>query len=140
MKVIIIDDDAEDRQFLFLALQEIDNGVEVLEAPTCMQGLQHLDIRINEPVDYIILDINMPGTNGKECLGIIKRNNHLKDIPVVMLSTSSYYKDMTECLAGGALVYIVKPTNIKDLVAALSFMREERPSLSRSAGTNDPVF
>ncbi len=139
MKVIIIDDDAEDRQFLVLALQTIDDKVEVLEAPTCMHGLKHLDIRINEAIDYIFLDINMPGTNGKECLGIIKQNVHLKDLPVVMLSTSSYYKDMAECLEAGALVYIVKPSRLSDLVDALNFMREEPPYRSGTGGTKGRV-
>jgi DNA-binding response OmpR family regulator len=140
MKVIIIDDDAEDRSFLLQALQAIDNSVAVLEAPTCMDGLQHLDIRIKEPVDYIFLDINMPVTNGKECLGIIKQNIHLKDIPVIMLSTSSYYKDRLECLDAGALVYIVKPSRLNELVEALSFIQEKPPSAAVSGGGTDPVF
>lgn len=130
MKVIIIDDDAEDRQFLIDALMAIDNVLEVLEAPTCMHGLKHLDIRINETIDYIFLDINMPITNGKECLSIIKRNSFLKDIPVVMLSTSSYAQDKSDCLNAGALVYIVKPTSLSELVKSLGFLRSEPPSLT----------
>jgi DNA-binding response OmpR family regulator len=130
MKVIIIDDDSEDRQFLIDALGAIDNKLEVLEAPTCMHGLKHLDIRINDPIDYIFLDINMPITNGKECLSIIKRNSFLRDIPVVMLSTSSYAQDIADCLNAGAHLYIVKPNSIWELVESLSFLRGEPPSLT----------
>jgi len=128
MKVIIIDDDEEDRQFLIDALLTIDNVLQVLEAPTCTHGLQHLDISIKEHIDYIFLDINMPETNGKECLQIIKRNNSLKDIPVVMLSTSSYSRDKAECLEAGALVYIVKPNSMSALIESLSFLREKPTS------------
>jgi len=134
MKVIIIDDDAEDRQFLIEALKSVDDVLEVLEAPTCLHGLKQLDIRINEPIDYIFLDINMPGTNGKDCLGIIKQNNFLKDIPVIMLSTSSHYQDKIDCLEAGAFVYIVKPNRFSELVESLSFLREEPPYQSRSGG------
>ena len=139
MKVIIIDDDAEDRQFLIDALRSIADVVEILEAPTCMDGLKHLDIRIAQPIDYIFLDINMPGANGKECLSIIKRNNFLKHIPVVMLSTSSYAKDRDDCLNAGAFMYIVKPNSLKDLVKALGFLRQDPQYRSGTGGSNDQV-
>jgi DNA-binding response OmpR family regulator len=139
MKVIIIDDDAEDRQFLIDALRSVDDTLEVLEAPTCMDGLKHLDIRIAEPVDYIFLDINMPGANGKECLGIIKKNNFLKHIPVVMLSTSSYARDKEDCLNAGAFMYIVKPNSLRDLVGALDFLRQDSSYRSGTGGSSDQV-
>jgi DNA-binding response OmpR family regulator len=134
MKVIIIDDDSEDRQFLIDALKAIDDKLEVLEAPTCMHGLTHLDIRINDPIDYIFLDINMPITNGKECLAIIKRNSFLKDIPVVMLSTSSHVQDIEDCLNAGAHLYLVKPNSFSELVGCLSFLRSDPPSLTAEKG------
>ena len=134
--VIIIDDDADDRQFLIDALKVIDDEVEVLEAPTCMLGLKHIDIRINEPVDYIFLDINMPETSGKECLKIIKLNTFLKHIPVVMLSTSSYYGDKSDCLEGGAFMYIVKPGNFRDLVESLTFLRQDPLPWTGSGGSD----
>jgi DNA-binding response OmpR family regulator len=135
MKAIIIDDDADDRQFLIDALWSIDETLEILEAPNCMDGLTHLDIRISEPIDYIFLDINMPGTNGKECLEIIKKNKFLKDIPVVMLSTSSYQQDKADCLNAGAMAYIVKPGRLMDLVDALSFLRQD-PAHQRKEGAS----
>jgi DNA-binding response OmpR family regulator len=130
MKAIIIDDDSEDRQFLIEALSAIDVNLEVLEAPNCIDGLKHLDIRINDPIDYIFMDINMPITDGKECLSMIKRNTFLKDIPVVMLSTSSYAKDIADCLNAGAHQYIVKPNRLDELVECLNFLRREPPSLT----------
>ncbi len=62
--------------------------------------------------DMIILDINMPGMNGKEALKRIKSDPDFKKIPVVMLSTSTYEKDITESYLLGANAYTVKPFDV----------------------------
>ncbi len=67
----------------------------------------------------ILLDLNLPGTDGRELLREIKQDNTLKTIPVVVLTTSSNPKDITACYQRGANGYIIKPMNFDNLKQAI---------------------
>jgi CheY-like chemotaxis protein len=60
----------------------------------------------------ILLDLNLPGTDGREVLEQIKQDDSLKTIPVVIFTTSSNPKDIETCYQYGASGYILKPMNI----------------------------
>ena len=62
----------------------------------------------------ILLDLNMPDTNGIEFLSILKENPDLKHIPVVILTTSDSNKDIIECYKLGIAGYILKPLKYED--------------------------
>jgi len=66
--------------------------------------------------DIILLDLNLPGTNGREVLEIIKADTNLKRIPVIVLTSSQADKDVIESYDLHANCYIVKP------VDAIKFM------------------
>ena len=57
----------------------------------------------------ILMDINLPGMDGKQLLDIIKRDEQLKDIPVVMLTCSDTDADISECYDKQVNWYITKP-------------------------------
>jgi CheY-like chemotaxis protein len=61
----------------------------------------------------VLLDLNLPGTDGREVLQHIKENAELSAIPVVILSTSSNPKDLEFCYGNGANSYLVKPMSLK---------------------------
>jgi len=61
----------------------------------------------------IVLDLNLPGTDGREVLAALKKDRDLQMIPVIILSTSSNPKDVTACYRQGVSGYIVKPMDIK---------------------------
>lgn len=63
----------------------------------------------------IVLDLNLPGTDGREVLRRIKEDEKLKTIPVVVFTTSDNPKDVAECYQYGANSYIVKPINFARL-------------------------
>ncbi|MBK1990674.1 response regulator [Sphaerospermopsis aphanizomenoides BCCUSP55] len=63
----------------------------------------------------IILDLNLPGTDGRQILRQIKQDCHLKTIPVVIFTTSNNPKDINECYQYGANSYIVKPIDFTRL-------------------------
>lgn len=65
--------------------------------------------------DLVILDLNLPGTDGREVLAVIKTNPHLKTIPVVILTTSSNPKDIQTCYQSGVNSYLLKPMKIDQL-------------------------
>ena len=70
----------------------------------------------------ILLDLNLPGTDGKDVLEEIKQDENLKIIPVVVFTTSSNPQDVQACYQRGANNYILKPMD-------LSEMREKVESL-----------
>lgn len=64
--------------------------------------------------DIIFLDIRMPRQGGMATLEVIKQDEHLRDIPVVMISTSSTAPEIKECYRLGASGYITKPLQFDD--------------------------
>jgi CheY-like chemotaxis protein len=65
--------------------------------------------------DLMILDLNLPGTDGREVLVAIDASKHLKTIPIVVLTTSSNPKDIQTCYESGVNSYLVKPMKIDQL-------------------------
>ncbi|BAY20645.1 response regulator receiver protein [Calothrix sp. NIES-2100] len=63
----------------------------------------------------IVLDLNLPGTDGREVLHRIKQDDSLKTIPVVVFTTSNNPKDIQDCYKYGVNSYIVKPINFAQL-------------------------
>ena len=72
--------------------------------------------------DLILLDLNLPKTDGREVLEIIKKNIELRDIPVIILSGSDRESDMTSSYDLHANSYVVKPDSFegfKEIVASI---------------------
>ena len=62
--------------------------------------------------NIILLDLNLPGTDGKEVLRTIKTDPNLQKIPVIVLTTSSAEQDIEQCYAAGANSYVQKPVDL----------------------------
>lgn len=67
----------------------------------------------------ILLDLNLPGTDGRQVLAEIKKEESLKQIPVVVLTTSADERDIFACYSAGANSYIQKPVDIDGFVKAI---------------------
>jgi CheY-like chemotaxis protein len=67
----------------------------------------------------ILLDLNLPGTDGRQVLSEIKGSEGLRDIPVVVLTTSADERDISACYRAGANSYIQKPVDIDGFVKAI---------------------
>lgn len=72
----------------------------------------------------ILLDLNMPGIDGREVLRQLKDYPELRRIPVVVLTTSSDVKDVDECYEIGASTYIQKPVSFGGLTEAIRTMKD----------------
>ncbi len=81
-------------------------------------------------VDLILLDINVPVMDGFEFLEKVKKHEKFKNINIVMCSTSPYQEDIKKAKSLGALDYIVKPTTIEKLEAAVA--KANRVTFSRA--------
>jgi CheY-like chemotaxis protein len=110
--VLLIDDDKDDQEIFQKELNKFNSSITVLSA---YNGQEGIDLLNKISADYIFLDINMPVMNGIDALKLIKQNKFLKDIPVIIYSTSDGrgYKKMALDL--GAINYFTKPTSINGL-------------------------
>jgi CheY-like chemotaxis protein len=72
----------------------------------------------------ILLDLNLPGTDGPEVLRVIKGDEFLRRIPVIVLTTSSAPADIQQCYDCGANSYIVKPVELENFVDAVARLRD----------------
>jgi CheY-like chemotaxis protein len=117
MTILYADDDADEIDFFCHALKIIDYSVECITAHDGRQALDVLD-KISMP-DLIFLDLNMPRLNGKECLRLIKNNERLKQIPVVIYSNAASKKDIDELYQIGAFKFLRKHFDIPGLCREL---------------------
>jgi CheY-like chemotaxis protein len=116
----------EDSDEYFEVLTRIINRLNTfaLSIHRCIDGDDALDFLNHEGIyrdahshphpDLMILDLNLPGTDGREVLATIAQTPNLKTIPVVILTTSSNPKDIATCYQSGVNTYIVKPMNISE--------------------------
>ncbi len=72
-----------------------------------------------ERPSLILLDLNLPGQNGRSVLHQLKDEVSLRDIPVVIVSTSNNPEDVKHCYGAGAAGYVIKPLTYDRLVLAL---------------------
>jgi len=115
--VFIVDDDADDRESIRDAFLENKHHHEYIFMKDGVQLLNHLETR-NDPNDLkiILLDLNMPGKDGKDVLKEIKTNKVWQPIPVIVLTTSSSEKDRDISYELGANCFVTKPSSYKELV------------------------
>jgi two-component system response regulator len=72
----------------------------------------------------VLLDLNMPGIDGRKVLAILKQDLALKKTPIVILTTSSDERDVTQCYELGASTYIQKPVDFDGLIGAVSRIKD----------------
>jgi two-component system response regulator len=72
----------------------------------------------------VLLDLNLPGTDGREVLTEIKSHPDLKQIPVIVLTTSSDDRDVSACYKAGANSYIQKPVDLEGFMRAIERLND----------------
>jgi CheY-like chemotaxis protein len=108
--IMIVDDDPDDQELLAEAISEVAPQVNVTFAMNGKDLLVKLQDAAEIP-DLIIIDLNMPGINGFECLVAIKGNPLIKDIPILIYSTSANPEQIDFTHQNGASGYIQKPSS-----------------------------
>lgn len=121
ISVLIADDDKDDRYFFEKALNELSIPTLINSVNDGEELMLYLVNHSTDLPNVIFLDLSMPRKNGFECLSEIKEDQVLKNIPIIMFSTSytkdlNYEKNMIETLQKiGAQDYIRKPDNFEKL-------------------------
>ena len=112
--ILLIEDDGDDVELFTQALE--DNGIaHALEVLTDgMSVVEYLKNPKKQAPDLIVMDFNLPLLHGREVLIRIKESL-LKDVPLVVLTTSSAMEDKKYVFEKGASMFITKPASIEDL-------------------------
>jgi CheY-like chemotaxis protein len=76
------------------------------------------------PPSLIVLDLNLPGTDGREVLQALRGDPRTKHIPVMVLSTSNNPRDIELCYRMGANAYAIKPIGLEKLEHLVELMRQ----------------
>lgn len=111
-KIVVADDDLDLCELLEMRLRLSD-----FEVHTVMDGLKALELIRSVRPDLVILDIIMPSMTGMEVLGQMRSEPEIAEIPVILMTAERKEKDIKTGFAMGIVDYIVKPFNLRDLVA-----------------------
>jgi CheY-like chemotaxis protein len=115
LNILLVDDDADDRNFFKEALAALPLFTSLTTLNSGDQLMHFLSENIENLPDVLFLDINMPRKNGIECLYEIKNIKELKELPIVMFSTSNSQDKIGLVFKSGADVYIHKPSDFSQL-------------------------
>src|SRR3989337_4516214 len=110
MKKVLLVDDVK----LFLELEKTLLNRSNLQIFTASSGQEALEIHKREKIDLILCDLYMPGMNGNEVCKIIRKDDNLKKVSIIIVTTSA--KDGDMCLEVGANDVVLKPINASELL------------------------
>ncbi|HAF95331.1 MAG: hypothetical protein A2X34_05930 [Elusimicrobia bacterium GWC2_51_8] len=121
-KILIVDDDALNRDMLKTRLEAA--GYGVAEAGNGEEGVKAAQALAP---DLIIMDVMMPKVDGRLACRILKTNPKTKDIPVVMLTARSQHMEELRGWESGADEYLVKPCDHQQLLALIAKFLDKAP-------------
>ena len=109
--ILLTEDDKVDAMTVKRALKELKVTNPLIIVENGEEALEYLKDVSNEQPGIILLDLNMPKMNGIEFLEIAKKDNKLKKIPVVVLTTSKEEQDKIESFNLGVAGYMIRPVD-----------------------------
>lgn len=129
--ILLIEDSPEDYAATVRAFKKAGMANPIIR---CADGDEALDFlyhrgRYAEPgraarPSVILLDLNLPGTSGREVLAEVKADAALRAIPVIVLTTSSDERDVADCYQAGANSYVQKPVSLERFLQAIQRLKE----------------
>lgn len=130
-QIVIVDDDPDYTSLLERAFKDVGfkGTLKIIHDGKDLLGY----LNVNDRPILVLLDINMPGCSGLDLLKIVKGIDHLRAIPVVMLSASEYTEDIKESYGYGANAYMVKPLIYQELQQIIGLLNQYWTGVSRTA-------
>ncbi len=114
--ILVIEDSDEDFEVLRESLRASDVDNELIRCGTAREVSAYLARTFNQPAPqcpvFVLLDLNIPGGDGRSILLELRSHNILKSVPVIILTTSDQQSDIQICYRQGASGYIVKPVDL----------------------------
>ena len=118
LNILLIEDDEIEVMKFNRVLSTLKLKHKIVEANNGEEAIEILKIKEVVP-DIIVLDLNMPKINGIEFLKILKKDDVLRYIPTIILTTSNNQKDLLECYKTGVAGYVIKPLKYEDYVSKI---------------------
>jgi len=109
-RILVVDDQRDILDLTATVLAGEGYGVSAVDS-----GAAALELLAREPFDLVLLDINMPEMDGWETLRLIRADELLDGLPVVMFSVKGELRDKVQSMQEGALDYITKPFRVDEL-------------------------
>lgn len=120
--LLVVEDSNDDFKMLQRLMERMEVRNPIIR---CVNGDEALDFlyqegsykdteEVSKP-SVILLDLNLPGIDGRDVLERLKQDGSLKEIPIVVFTTSSSPKDVEFCYQKGANGYLVKPMDVEEL-------------------------
>jgi len=127
--ILLVEDDLADQKLIRISLRNEKIANDLYTVQTGEEGMDFLYRRENysngtPKPDLILLDLNMPGMGGKEFLRQIKEDERLKQIPVVILTTSEAERDIIDSYKLQASGYVHKPVTLEEFKEAMQKLKE----------------
>jgi CheY-like chemotaxis protein len=129
--ILLVEDSPEDYEATVRALKRAhlanpiyrcENGEDALDF--LFQRGTYVDAMTCPRPGIILLDLNLPGTDGREVLVEIKAHEELRVIPVIVLTTSTDERDIELCYRYGANSYVTKPVDLEGFMQAIQRLRD----------------
>ena len=117
--ILLVEDDTVDQDSVRRAFKDLHVANELIIVGNGEEALNYLNNQANDEIGLILLDLNMPRMNGIEFLKEIKNNISLKQIPVVVLTTSNEENDRIESFKLSIAGYMVKPVQYLNFVEVI---------------------
>ncbi|MBN1694242.1 diguanylate cyclase [candidate division WOR-3 bacterium] len=117
---ILIVDDSEDQLLVLKAILNEKGYKNILLADSADKAFELIGLRDKKrkkDIDLILMDIMMPDVDGLEACLKIKKNEELKDIPIIMVTAKKEADHLQSAFQAGAVDYITKPINVTELLA-----------------------
>ena len=112
-RILIVEDSPTMRQLLVFALRRLGNA-DIIEAQDGMDGLRKIS---NDRFDLVLIDINMPVMDGLKLVSLIRGEERVKRIPIVVITTEGSSEDRERAMNLGADEYLTKPIKAHRVLA-----------------------
>lgn len=122
--ILLVDDSTDDFEATKRAFSKVHLANPIKHVLSGEAALAYLRSKTEARPGLILLDLNMPGLDGRKTLEVIKRSPQLKNIPVVVLTTSDDERDINACYELGANTYVQKPVDFDGLISAVKRLKE----------------
>jgi len=109
LRLLVVEDDLINSQYLKEILKRYDN----CESEFAFDGTEAINMALKNHFDVILLDIQLPGTNGYEVARIIRKHN--TEVIIIAQTAFAMPEDKQKCISSGCNSYISKPINFRDL-------------------------